>query len=677
MGRATRWLKGLFGIKKDTENSNASNRRDKKWCSSIGSNSGRDSVALKALRALKGLVKLQALVRGYLVRKQATATLHSMQALIRAQATVRAQKARGLINKETNRFEIRARKSLERFEDTRSEQQTAPIHSRRLSAPLDTTINSIDESPKIVEVDTGTPKSRSRRTNTSVSDFGDDIPYQALSSPLPSQIPARLVIPDCRNFQGYDWGLTGEECRFSTAQSTPRFVNPGGSNAPVTPAKSVCADNFFRGYGNFPNYMASTQSFKAKLRSYSAPKQRPEPGPKKRFSLNEMMESRSSLSGLRMQRSCSQVQEAINFKNAVMCKLERSSEFVREPERYYLQRKWATRWLKGLFGIKKDTENSNASNRRDKKWCSSIGSNSGRDSVALKALRALKGLVKLQALVRGYLVRKQATATLHSMQALIRAQATVRAQKARGLINKETNRFEIRARKSLERFEDTRSEQQTAPIHSRRLSAPLDTTINSIDESPKIVEVDTGTPKSRSRRTNTSVSDFGDDIPYQALSSPLPSQIPARLVIPDCRNFQGYDWGLTGEECRFSTAQSTPRFVNPGGSNAPVTPAKSVCADNFFRGYGNFPNYMASTQSFKAKLRSYSAPKQRPEPGPKKRFSLNEMMESRSSLSGLRMQRSCSQVQEAINFKNAVMCKLERSSEFVREPERYYLQRKW
>ncbi|KAL0804699.1 hypothetical protein Bca101_097189 [Brassica carinata] len=41
--------------------------------------------ARKALRALKGIVKLQALVRGYLVRKRAAAMLHSIQALIRVQ----------------------------------------------------------------------------------------------------------------------------------------------------------------------------------------------------------------------------------------------------------------------------------------------------------------------------------------------------------------------------------------------------------------------------------------------------------------------------------------------------------------------------------------------------------------------------------------------------------------
>lgn len=435
MGRATRWFKGLFGLKRDKEhkdNSNPGDRKDKRrWNSG---HSGRDSVGLchnpatippnisaaeaawlrsyyteteneqnkhaiavaaataaaadaavaaaqaavavvrltshgrgtmfaggrerwgavkiqtvfrgylarKALRALKGLVKLQALVRGYLVRKQATATLHGMQALIRAQATVRAQKARELISNE-KRFEIQTRKSMERFDESRSE-HTASIHSRRLSASLDATFNAIDGSPKIVEVDTGRPKSRSRRTNTSVSDSGDDQHYQTLSSPLPCRtpipVPVRLSTPDHRNYQDSDWGLTGDECRFSTAQSTPRFMNSERSNVPITPAKTVCADSFFRQYTNFPNYMANTQSFKAKLRSHSAPKQRPEPGPKKRLSLNEMMESRSSLSGVKMQRSCSRVQEVINFKNAVMGKLERPSEIVREAERCNLQRRW-------------------------------------------------------------------------------------------------------------------------------------------------------------------------------------------------------------------------------------------------------------------------------------------------------------------------------------------------
>ncbi|GKE76984.1 IQ-DOMAIN 14-like protein, partial [Tanacetum coccineum] len=46
----------------------------------------------RALRALKGLVKFQALFRGLLVRKQVVATLYSMQALLRAQLAVRSKR---------------------------------------------------------------------------------------------------------------------------------------------------------------------------------------------------------------------------------------------------------------------------------------------------------------------------------------------------------------------------------------------------------------------------------------------------------------------------------------------------------------------------------------------------------------------------------------------------------
>ncbi|KAK9284524.1 hypothetical protein L1049_023699 [Liquidambar formosana] len=51
----------------------------------------RSHLARRAYRALKSLVKLQAVVRGVLVRRQARIALHCMHALVRLQVTVRTR----------------------------------------------------------------------------------------------------------------------------------------------------------------------------------------------------------------------------------------------------------------------------------------------------------------------------------------------------------------------------------------------------------------------------------------------------------------------------------------------------------------------------------------------------------------------------------------------------------
>ncbi|XP_071724605.1 protein IQ-DOMAIN 19-like [Rutidosis leptorrhynchoides] len=173
----------------------------------------RSYLARKALFALKGLVKLQALVRGHLVRKRATATLRCMQALVTVQARACARRRRS--NDGIN--------SYYGWPDSQPESEF--YHGIRASDAA------LEEHIKIVEMDT-------RSTRKSYSRERGSVPV----SPAPSE-------------PGY--GHHYEDFSFVNARSSP------GS-------KPEYAESLYE----FPSYMANTQSSRAKARSHSAPKQR-------------------------------------------------------------------------------------------------------------------------------------------------------------------------------------------------------------------------------------------------------------------------------------------------------------------------------------------------------------------------------------------------------------------
>ncbi|KAJ8750212.1 hypothetical protein K2173_014127 [Erythroxylum novogranatense] len=76
------------------------------WAATRIQTAFRGFLARRALKALKGLVRLQALVRGHAVRKQAAITLRCMQALVRVQARVRARRVRLALESQTSQQKL-------------------------------------------------------------------------------------------------------------------------------------------------------------------------------------------------------------------------------------------------------------------------------------------------------------------------------------------------------------------------------------------------------------------------------------------------------------------------------------------------------------------------------------------------------------------------------------------
>ncbi|XP_066341716.1 protein IQ-DOMAIN 19-like [Miscanthus floridulus] len=218
----------------------------------------RGYLARKALCALRGLVKLQALVRGQLVRRQATATLRRMQALVDAQSRLRAQRARMLD----------ADHATPAYQARRSPQHHAP---RRRSSYEVMDRSSGEEHVKIVEMDVGEPALPGRSScSAAATEFRERCLAEyyhggGQCSPAPPSAAffgAELSPPRAYSGHFEDVHVFAFDPA-ATARSSP-YV------APYDAAAAAAGD----GYGVVPSYMANTESSRAKARSQSAPRQR-------------------------------------------------------------------------------------------------------------------------------------------------------------------------------------------------------------------------------------------------------------------------------------------------------------------------------------------------------------------------------------------------------------------
>ncbi|ESR52450.1 hypothetical protein CICLE_v10019978mg [Citrus x clementina] len=268
------------------------------YAATVIQTSFRGYLARRALRALKGLVKLQALVRGQNVRHQAKLTLKRVQALVRAQDMVRDQRtrfshegSRRSLFAETNDFwdsknlhDIKSRKSMSSNNNasgtiTIADWNDHPCTSQGIKEAVmkrEKTLayafsnqvwrsrrnpsagdeRELDERTKWLDRWMATKQWENSATRAS-TDRRDHImktvetdasrpKYQNQKQPRPPPIQVRLASP--RSF-------LKEQTSFSAAQ-TPTLNGVAAATSTM------------------PNYMAATESAKAKARSQSAPRQR-------------------------------------------------------------------------------------------------------------------------------------------------------------------------------------------------------------------------------------------------------------------------------------------------------------------------------------------------------------------------------------------------------------------
>ncbi|KAG5230653.1 calmodulin-binding family protein [Salix suchowensis] len=292
----------------------------------------RGYLARRALRALKALVKLQALVRGHIVRKQTADMLRRMQTLVRLQARARASRSHVSDSWHTasksshSRYAVPASPPKDHLFRASSTKFDGPSILKRCgsnanfresidfdklksgsnwldrwmeeslwndhgSNPLRNRHADDEKSDKILEVDTWKPHVKYQQSNrtfqTSQHALASDHNNQSfmtfdspskISKKTPNPMPS---IPSGEILHSLKFPIGNDETVSRTAENSPRLFSatsrPGSSGRKggghFTPTRSECSWGFFNGYSGYPNYMSNTESSRAKVRSQSVPRQ--------------------------------------------------------------------------------------------------------------------------------------------------------------------------------------------------------------------------------------------------------------------------------------------------------------------------------------------------------------------------------------------------------------------